>query len=238
MRASPATARSLVIGTLLAILSAGCLIAFTLVAGSTDYPSVGRVRAAEPPDVAAPVTLSARPDQDEGPSPRIVPDEASDPSEPIVLGIRIPKNGPRDEDRDRDRKPPSKTPKKDPPKRDDRDAGGEDPSPPRVAKPITDPETDVHVPRGHAYGHDKKARSVGPPASSSASSAPRNGPPAHATANGHDDDPSDAPAPPPATGNGNPSGPPAQPATSGQDEGSGPPPHTSANGNAKKAKKS
>ena len=59
MRAPTANTRSIAIGTLLAALSAGCLIAFTLVAGSADYPTTGRVLATEPRTIAPPVTLAA-----------------------------------------------------------------------------------------------------------------------------------------------------------------------------------
>lgn len=232
MTTSPATTRSIVIGTLLAALSAGCLVAFTLVAGSADYPSTGRVEATEPPAIAPPVTLGARPDRDSGRAPRVRPDDPSDPTQPIVLGVQVARPPERD-DRDRKTKPSSKPSRdsKGKNKTTDPDQNG---APARVAKPAVQPtHTKADVPRGHAYGHDKKARPSGPPATSASSSAPRNGPPAHAVANGHRDT---GRAPGHASGSGSGStGPPAHAGGNGGGS-TGPPAHAGANGHEKHPK--
>lgn len=200
MSDTPRNTRSLVIGTLLALLSASCLVAFALVAGSTDYPSGPPVAAVEPTTSAPAVKLTARTKKDSD-RPKVRPGRENDPTAPIVLGIQITEPEPRDEDPNRDRdgrrdgdgkrdgdgdrkgakgsRKPSHGPA-------DRDSDGTQ-GPPQVAKPTTDsPDSDnddAHDPPGNAYGHDKKANG-----SSSKGSSPssKGGPPAHAQANGLD----------------------------------------------------
>ena len=252
MRAPTANVRSILIGTLLAALSAGCLIAFTLVAGSADYPTTGRVLAAEPKRAAAPVTLAAGTERNDEGSLRIRPDAGADPTAPIVLGTRISRPE-ADDDRDRTSSPRRRSPERDGSRRvDDSDKdtdGGADPA--RVAKPVAKPpqSNEFDTPRGHAYGHDKgghgssassSSNGNGPPAHAHAGSTHESsGPPAHATANGHDD--SAAPSKgtsaaeissPPAP----PSSPPADATATGHEEAPGPPDHAAATGHDKAAK--
>lgn len=253
MRAPTANARSILIGTLLAALSAGCLIAFTLVAGSADYPTTGRVLAVAPPQrAAAPVTLATGTERTDNGSPRIRPDAGADPTAPIVLGTRISR--PEAEDgRDRQASPRRRSSDRDGSRKaDDRDRDTDGVAgPARVAKPVVKPpqSRDFQPPRGHAYGHDKGAhgssassssKGNGPPAHAHAGSTRESsGPPAHATANGHDDsaapskgtstaESSSPPAPP--------SGPPAHASANGQGDVPGPPAHAAANGHDKAAK--
>lgn len=259
MRASTTNGRSIVIGTLLAALSAGCLIAFTLVAGSADYPTRGHVLAAEPPTAAAPVTLVARADDgDNGDrSPRVRPDPGADPTAPIVLGTRVsnPDAAADDDRRDRrrdgrrkgDSGPRSEGSKK---SGDDKESDGEA-SPPHLAKPIADRDGSKSFEyangNGHAYGHYKKPRPSGPKSAGAPSNASHgNGPPEHAQANGHDK--SSGP-PPHAESNDNGSSsaenesPPSSssasekesppPSSSSAEDGSGPPPHASSDGEDK-----
>lgn len=194
MRYSTSNRHSLVIGILLAALSAGCLVAFTLLAGSAEYPTGRRVVAADPARVADPVTLSARADQSVDRDRRTQVDNgSSDPSDPIVLGIQVTnpreRNGDdgRDDRADRDRKDrrdrdDAKEGDGDREDRDrDSDRAGDGPS---IARPKTNPpetDNDDHVPNGNAYGHDKKLTAPG----FSAGKSSEGGPPAHATAAGH-----------------------------------------------------
>jgi hypothetical protein len=211
MRATTTNGRSIVIGTLLAALSAGCLIAFTLVAGSADYPTRGPVVAAQPRADAPPVNLVARTDDGTNGdrSPRVRPDPGSDPTAPIVLGTRISSpeadgndgDGRRDRTRRDGRKGGSRSTDDDDKKSDknsyrdgDGGTGG-----PHLAKPIAHPEGSKTFEysngkgNGNAYGHYKNhnknhkpsgPKSSGPSASSKGSHG--NGPPAHAQAHGHD----------------------------------------------------
>jgi hypothetical protein len=219
MRYSASNRHSLVIGILLAALSAGCLVAFTLLAGSAEYPSGRRVVAADPARVAAPVTISARTDQSLDRDRRTQADNgSSDPSDPIVLGIQVTSPSDRDGGNDRnDRNGGGREDRKDRKER-DRDRRGrdgdsdEDGDGPSVARPTTNPpetDDDSHAPNGNAYGHDKKF--TAPDLSEGSSS--KGGPPAHATAAGHVDN------------------------ATRSTKSSGPPAHATANGHAKHKKK-
>ena len=216
MSDTPRNTRSLVIGTLLALLSAGCLVAFALVAGSTDYPSGPPLAAVEPTTSAPAVKLTARTKRNSD-RPRVRPGRQNDPTAPIVLGIQITDPEPRDgdvngnkdrrrgrkgdENRDGDGRKGSKGSRKPSKGSADRDSDGTQGSPPQVAKPTTgspgSDDEDGHLPQGNAYGHYKKENGSSSKGSSSSSSG---GPPAHAQANGHDkqsssgDDPSGPPA--------------------------------------------
>lgn len=217
---SPRNTRSAVIGILLATLSAGCLIAFTLVASNAEYPTPDRVQAAQPEAVAAPVILSDRSSGDPQPADRIRPGRSDDPNVPIVLGIRVRKQ----DDRDRRGSEPRRSPRRDEPSRNGgRGADTDSPDPgasvPELARPdiqwpdpaaIKDKKDrkdrkgpPIKLPNGNALGHDKKANPAPPAGAGSttgATASAQGGPPAHA---GGDD------APAVSSGNPSPGGPPA-----------------------------
>jgi hypothetical protein len=226
MSDSPRNTRSLVIGTLLALLSAGCLVAFALLAGSTDYPSGPPIAAIEPNTSAPAVKLTDRSKRNSD-RPEVRPGRENDPTAPIVLGIQVTQPEPRDESRERDRNRDNRKNRND-----DRDSKGSkgsrkpskgsddkqpddtEGSPPQVAKPTTDsPEWDEDgkYRRGHAYGRDKKEDDS---TSKGNSPSSKGGPPAHAQANGHDKDSSSA-----------------------SDASSGPPDHAQANGHSDSSSK-
>jgi hypothetical protein len=220
MSASPRNTRSIVIGTLLALISASCLVAFALLAGSADYPSGPPLAAVKPADSAPPVKLTAR-SKENSDRPQVRPGRKNDPTAPIVLGIRVTDPEPRDDDRDgrkgrdRDRRRDGYS-RGSKGSRDSKDGSGDKNldgrgSTPGIAKPTTEPPTlsddDGPNPPGHAYGLHKKE---GSGAKGASSSSPTGGPPAHAQANGHSGS-----------------------SSSGSGSSHGPPAHAQANGHGK-----
>ena len=147
-----ANVRSVFIGLALAALSAGSLVAFSLVAGSADDPTDRRVLAARPNLQVEPVVVDAVTEPDTDRSGRTTAIAISgDAGEPVVLGTLFRNDATsqskRDAKNDNDRENNDDAPADD----DETDT----PEPRSPSCSCEEPAKKNNTPNGHAYGHDK-----------------------------------------------------------------------------------
>ena len=145
-----ANVRSVFIGLALAALSAGSLVAFSVVAGSADDPTGQRVLAARPDLQVDPVVLAAetsRSERDTDKPERVRPIVLSgDSVQPIVLGTRFENDN---------SEPASKPDGKNTTNAPAGDDKHESPEPRSPSCSCEGSSAKNNSPNGHAYGHDK-----------------------------------------------------------------------------------
>ena len=174
---SVSTTRSLAIGLLLAVVSAGSLVVFSYVAGSADDPRAASVRASSPAARVTPMVLGTRISQTKPGRERTRPERVrpgappQEPSQTIVLGTRVENPN-----------PPSGSPPGDGTDGGSKFGSIEKVSKPEVAKkPAQSCECDAKSkdhspPNGNAYGYHKNHAGGG-----SAPAAPKSDSKSHAS---------------------------------------------------------